>query len=181
MPLGPRPDSQAPKAPSWVGFVSSLLVLGGVFFFINSACSRGGSEHCVASTVPRAGASIAIVTPLDGAIISGPSSQSKVPVPVTFSASGVGVAAASHCEDGTGHFRLKIEPVSRPDCGPPREVEFRELTDGNLEITLLLAPGAYTLTAQLTNSESQPFVGLVAVTHITVVGEQSAAGSPACP
>ena len=177
--MTPRSSTET-TTTSLTGLLSSLLVLAGVFFFINSACSKG-SDVCRPGTRAPEGAAIAIVSPLEGAIITGSADAMLVPVPVALSANGVRVRESAHCEEGTGHFVI----VADFDCGPLHSwSQFHPLLDGTREITLQLAPGKYTLTARFHNSDLQPIQGLVATTHIRVVSSDTAAGaagSPACP
>lgn len=178
MTPGPTPEKHPASLAS---VVSSLLVLMSVFFFINSACLRGSScgdsSECDHTTIPPAGAAIAIVEPKDGAIVGGDSNVGLVTVKVVFSAHGVRVRNTTFCGDDAGHFLLLV----RRECGGSQSETSRVLTDGGNELNLQLAPGKYALIARFDNSFGGHFEGLVATTHITVAGEQGTAGAPACP
>jgi len=189
VPREPKLDAPAPKpASSLSGLLSSLLVLSGVFFFINSACIRvpsgcNGSDddECHPSTLAPRGASIEIVTPADGATVSG-ADAGLVPVRVVFAAKGVAVRSSSVCAEETGFFALAVNAIDVPDCGPrPSSHELRELTDGSSELTLMLAPGRYTLTARFSLPDGRRYEDLVDMAQVTVVGEPLSAGAAACP
>jgi hypothetical protein len=183
--LGPDLDAPAPKPASGLGgLLSSLLLLGAVFFFINSACARrssdGDSVECRVSLVPPERASVEIVAPADGATVSS-EHAGLVPVPVELAATGVNVRPASICAQATGFFRILVEPFDVPDCGPlPSRQQLHKLTDGEKQRTLMLAPGRYTLNLQLGLADGRTYDGLVDKAQITVVGVPGDAGTAVC-
>jgi hypothetical protein len=190
----PPPNADAPlrsRASVVAGLVSSLLVLSGVFFFINSACSNGscdgstpdiGAGSCNASTAAPPGASIAIVVPAEDASVSGDAAVGTVPVQVVLQASRVKVVPSWQCVDGAGSFEITLEPLDAPDCGPTgARIGYRALSDGSSETTLHLEPGRYTIRAYLKGGSGSRLAGLEAVAHFSVAGMPTAAGSNACP
>jgi len=184
--LGPDLEPPAPSPASGLGgLLSSLLLLSAVFFFINSACARSSpparkDSTCRVSVVPPQQASVEIVAPADGATVSG-TRAGLVPVLVEMSATGVDVQPASVCAEATGFFSLSVDPFDAPDCGPqPSLHQLHTLSHGEKQGSLLLAPGRYNLTLQLSIAGGSKYDGLVDKAQITVVGVPVDAGAAVC-
>ena len=133
------------------------------------------------SAVAPEGASIEIVTPADGATVSG-ARDGLVPVQVELAAMGVKVGTYSECAEATGHFQLAVEAINVPDCGhTSSRRQFHELRNGAKQLTLMLEPpGRYSLTATFVAGNGARYDELVAEAQITLVGALIDAGEARC-
>lgn len=125
------------------------------------------SIAATAAPVPE-GAQVYIITPDDGAVISGP-------VTVRFGLRGMGVAPAGIDRAGTGHHHLLIDVDALPPLDQPLPATERILHfgGGQTEVTLRLAPGAHTLRLVLGDYAHKPHEPPVVsdLIHITVAEE----------
>ena len=85
------------------------------------------------------GASVYIVTPAHGEVVSSP-------VKIVFGLSGMGVAPAGMDKTNTGHHHLLID-TPLPDLGTPipSDDRYRHFGGGQTEVIVELAPGKHTL------------------------------------
>lgn len=170
-----------PVARALRSLLPSLLLLGAVFFFINTACLNGGSddEACVAQPISRPGDAVAIVAPADGTVISGQTEGGPSQVQVELSATGVTPAPKSVCDGRAGTFTLTatLDP-SCPSGAPPG---FVHLSQGETQTQVSLAPGIYELRADFTSGSGSSFnPPLTASVRITVARDSADGGAP-CP
>jgi hypothetical protein len=112
--------------------------------------ASGAAAHAqAASSTPAAPAKpeISLRTPRDGATVS-------TTFPVEFGLKNYGVAPAGVNLKGTGHFHVLIN-VDAPADGVmiPADSLHRHFGAGQIETTLTLAPGTYTLRAVLADHE----------------------------
>jgi len=103
------------------------------------ACAASGAALAERSASP-AGAEVYIVSPKDGAKVTGP-------VTVVFGLKGMGIAPAGIKFDNTGHHHLLVDAdlpadLSQPLAASEHSVHFGK---GQTETTLTLAPGKHTL------------------------------------
>lgn len=100
--------------------------------------SSSGPAPALSKPAPK-GASVYIITPEDGAIVSSP-------VRVAFGLSGMGVAPAGVDQEGTGHHHLLIdttlENYQLPVPTTPQHLHFG---GGQTEVEIELTPGEHTL------------------------------------
>ncbi len=96
-----------------------------------------------AMTAAPAGARVRITAPADGSTVSSP-------VMVIMGAEGIQVTPAGELKEGTGHHHLVIND-SAPEYGQvvPKDATHLHFGKGQTEAKLELAPGKYTITAQL--------------------------------
>ncbi len=114
-------------------------------------------------TPSPAGAEVYIVSPKDGATLTGP-------VTVVFGLKGMGVAPAGISLDGTGHHHLLIDSdvpadLSQPLPATEKIVHFGK---GQTETTLTLPPGKHTLQLVLGDSLHIPHQPAVISKKITI-------------
>jgi len=85
------------------------------------------------------GASVYIVTPAHGEVVSSP-------VKIVFGLSGMGVAPAGMDKTNTGHHHLLVD-TALPDLGTPipSDDRYRHFGGGQTEVVIELAPGKHTL------------------------------------
>ena len=85
------------------------------------------------------GAKCYIISPADGATVTGP-------VTVLFGLKGMGVAPAGVQQDKTGHFHLLVDTGLPPLDKPiPKDAQHLHFGGGQTETTLNLSPGKHTL------------------------------------
>ena len=86
------------------------------------------------------GASVYIVTPGHGEVVSSP-------VKVVFGLSGMGVAPAGMDKVNTGHHHLLVDTGLPEDLGMPipSDDRYRHFGGGQTEVVIELAPGEHTL------------------------------------
>jgi hypothetical protein len=171
-----------PRAIS--GLLSSLLVLAGVFFFINAACSSASPDidtvpSCGIQPITPGGATITLVEPRDGAVIAAGASDTFVTVPVRISTTRV-APNEPRCKAGNGHFQITATRSSTDRCpaGQQQLLQVLFMDEG----TVSLVPGGYTLRVTFVDGQARPYVPeLTATAHVIVTGPTGAAGSSACP
>ncbi len=113
-----------------------------------AASSAVGHAQAASTTAaPAAKPEISLRTPRDGATVS-------TTFPVEFGLKNYGVAPAGVNLKGTGHFHVLIN-VDAPADGAviPADSLHRHFGAGQIETTLTLAPGTYTLRAVLADHE----------------------------
>lgn len=120
-----------------------------VVALISLAASSASLHAQAASTTPAAAAKpeISLRTPRNGATV-------RTTFPVEFGLKNYGVAPAGVNLKGTGHFHVLIN-VDAPADGViiPADSLHRHFGAGQIETTLTLAPGTYTLRAVLADHE----------------------------
>ncbi|MDH5676052.1 MAG: hypothetical protein OEZ06_28275 [Myxococcales bacterium] len=139
----------------------SLLVLSGVFYFINAACFRNNDEadsfapsfvcSSPGSKMAPGGAQLSFVEPRDGSEISGALLDGAVIVPVRFAVAGVMLTASAECLPGSGAVALVAAPED-PGCGRLLQTRFTAA-----EANIGLVPGDYRLTAKLVDQDGFAF------------------------
>jgi len=113
------------------------------------------------------GAEVYIVSPKDGAKITGP-------VTVVFGLKGMGIAPAGIKFDNTGHHHLLIDTDAPTDLSLPLPADERNVHfgKGQTETTLTLPPGKHTLQLVLADFLHTPHVPAVISKKITIVVEK---------
>ncbi|WP_220720464.1 DUF4399 domain-containing protein [Agarivorans litoreus] len=93
-----------------------------------------------AQTKAPEGASVYIISPANGAMVSNP-------VTVSFGLKGMGVAPAGIDKANTGHHHLLIDVAELPalDMPVPADAQHIHFGGGQTETTIELAPGEHTL------------------------------------
>ena len=111
------------------------------------------------------GASIYIVTPGDGEVVSSP-------VKVVFGLSGMGVAPAGMDKVNTGHHHLLID-TDLPDLGKPipSTDNYRHFGGGQTEVVIELAPGQHTLQLLFADYTHTPHTPPLMSEQITITVE----------
>ncbi|MEO7385377.1 MAG: DUF4399 domain-containing protein [Gammaproteobacteria bacterium] len=108
----------------------------------------------MAGAMPRspspAGASVVIVSPANGAIVSSP-------VKVVFGLEGMAVAAAGDLAPNSGHHHLLVD-VAAPDLGQliPKDAQHLHFGKGQTEAEIPLEPGQHTLQLLLGDTNHVP-------------------------
>ena len=94
----------------------------------------------LAGTASPEGAKVYIISPQDGATLSGP-------VTVKFGLKGMGVAPAGVDIANTGHHHLLIDVAELPalDKPLPADEQHKHFGGGQTETTIKLSPGKHTL------------------------------------
>ena len=127
--------------------------------------TTGLSQATVANTFksPSApeDASVYIVSPVDGAEVTGP-------VTVVFGLKGMGVAPAGVERDKTGHHHLLVDQTTLPKLDAPMGNPPLHFGGGQTETTLELAPGTHTLQLILGNHLHVPFSPMIISKKITI-------------
>ena len=135
--------------------VIAALVLG--------ASIAGAQER----TASPAGAEAYIISPKDGAKVSGP-------VVVRFGLKGMGVAPAGVKFENTGHHHLLIDSDAPADLSQPLPASDKvvHFGKGQTETTLNLAPGKHTLQLLLGDQNHVPHNPPVISKKITITVEK---------
>jgi len=107
------------------------------------------------------GASVYIVSPADGAEVTGP-------VTVVFGLKGMGVAPAGVDRDKTGHHHLLVDQTELPKLDAPMGNPPLHFGGGQTETTLELEPGEHTLQLVLGNHLHSPFKPIIKSEKITI-------------
>ena len=107
------------------------------------------------------GASVYIVSPADGAEITGP-------VTVVFGLKGMGVAPAGVDREKTGHHHLLVDQTTLPKLDAPMGNPPLHFGGGQTETTLDLEPGEHTLQLILGNQLHSPFTPMILSKKITI-------------
>ena len=126
-----------------------------------------GSLLALAREPSPAGAEVYIVSPKDGAKVTGP-------VTVVFGLKGMGIAPAGIKFDNTGHHHLLIDAEAPADQSLPlpaneHNVHFGK---GQTETTVTLPPGKHTLQLVLADYLHTPHEPAVISKKITIVVEK---------
>lgn len=119
------------------------------------------------ATPAPAGASVYIISPADGEVVSSP-------VTVRFGLRGMGVAPAGVQHANTGHHHLLIDtPLPALDKPIPSDAHHRHFGGGQTQVTLDLPAGKHTLQLLLGDFAHRPHQPAVysPVIHITVAGD----------
>jgi hypothetical protein len=111
------------------------------------------------------GASVYIVSPANGAVVSSP-------VKVVFGLSGMGVAPAGMDKVNTGHHHLLVD-TDLPDLATPipSDDRYRHFGGGQTEVVLELAPGQHTLQLLFADYTHTAHVPPVVSEQITITVE----------
>ncbi len=116
-------------------------------------------------STPAAGSRVYIVSPADGATISGP-------VTVVFGLSGMGVAPAGTQVENTGHHHLLIDDPTVDYSVPlPASKQLIHFGGGQTETTVTLAPGTHTLQLVFADWKHQSFNPTLTSEKITITVE----------
>jgi hypothetical protein len=108
------------------------------------------------------GAKLYLISPADGATVTGP-------VTVRFGLSGMGVAPAGVAFEATGHHHLIVDaPLPAADQPIPQDAQHLHFGKGQTETTLTLAPGTHTLQLLLGDLNHVPHDPPVASEKITI-------------
>lgn len=122
--------------------VSAVL---GFLAFVSVAVLASANE-----TPSSQGAEVYFISPVDGAVVTGP-------VTVRFGLHGMGVAPAGVEKAGTGHHHLIIDaPLPPLDENIPMDENHRHFGGGQTETTITLAPGTHTLQLLLADQNHLP-------------------------
>lgn len=105
--------------------------------------------------------SVYIVSPVDGAEVTGP-------VTVVFGLKGMGVAPAGVERDKTGHHHLLVDQTELPKLDAPMGNPPLHFGGGQTETTLELEPGTHTLQLILGNHLHVPFSPMILSKKITI-------------
>ena len=110
------------------------------------------------------GASVYIIAPADGEIVSSP-------VTVKFGLQGMGVAPAGVTYPNSGHHHILINATSLPalDMPVPSDDVHQHFGKGQTETKLELAPGTYTLQMLLGDQNHVPHDPPIMSEPITIV------------
>ncbi len=110
------------------------------------------------------GASIYIISPKDGAIVS-------EEFTVNFGLRGMDVAPAGTEKENTGHHHLLIDAETLPAAGQPMGKDVKHFGGGQTETTITLPKGKHTLQLILGNHLHIPHNPAVVSEKITVIVE----------
>ena len=112
--------------------------------------AAGADTEILAANEPAAMARVFIISPENGATITGP-------VTVVFGIEGYSIAPAGTDEEGTGHHHLLVD-TDLPPAGQPIPADENHLHfgKGQTETTLELAPGDHTLQLLLGDGNHVP-------------------------
>lgn len=120
------------------------------------------AEKLGIATPAPAGAKVYIISPKDGATLTGP-------VLVQFGLAGAGIAPAGSQIDGTGHHHLLIDSPDVDLTQPlPASDTIKHFGKGQTETTLTLKPGKHTLQLLFADWKHQPFNPSIASDKITI-------------
>ena len=101
-----------------------------------------GSISVSADQMPRsaspAGASVYIISPADGAVVTSP-------VTINFGLKGLGVAPAGTDKANTEHHHLLVDGKMMPSMEKPMGQEVKHFGAGQTETTVELTPGVHSL------------------------------------
>lgn len=119
-----------------------------------------------ARTPSPEGASVYIVSPADGAVVSSP-------VTVRFGLRGMGVAPAGVDVANTGHHHLLIDLDEAPalDQPLPKDDHHRHFGGGQTEATIELSPGEHTLQLIMGDKSHVPHDPAVISDRVTITVE----------
>ena len=140
-------------------FLCLALLAGTATVFAQSAATSSGLPQ----TPATAGAEVYIVSPADGATVSGP-------ITVVFGLRRMGVAPAGVQQPHTGHHHLLVDVDQLPPAGQPipKDDHHIHFGGGQTETTLNLAPGDHTLQLELGDANHVPFDPPVVSRRITI-------------
>ena len=133
-----------------------------VLFFI-MALAVPGSGWAVERTTAPADASVYIISPAAGSVVSSP-------VTVRFGLKGMGIAPAGFKKANTGHHHLLIDLDELPDDNSPVPADSRHIHfgGGQTETTIELEPGKHTLQLILGDGNHVPHDPVVSSERITI-------------
>ena len=137
----------------------SILLLALFTLTLNTACAQD-----MPRTASPEGASVYIIAPADGEIVSSP-------VTVKFGLQGMGIAPAGITYPGSGHHHLLVNATELPAMNMPIPADdvHRHFGKGQTETKLELAPGTYTLQMLLGDQSHIPHDPPVMSEQITIV------------
>ena len=126
--------------------------------------ATAGNAYAAGRPSP-AGASVYIVTPAKGEVVSSP-------VKVVFGLSGMGVAPAGMDKVNTGHHHLLVD-TTLPDLATPipSTDNYRHFGGGQTETVIELAPGQHTLQLLFADYTHTAHVPPVVSEQITITVE----------
>jgi hypothetical protein len=123
-------------------------------FVLTAGLAQGAFADVLKSPAAPEGASVYIVSPADGAEVTGP-------VTVVFGLKGMGVAPAGVEKDKTGHHHLLVDQTELPKLDAPMGNPPLHFGGGQTETTLELEPGTHTLQLILGNYLHVPFSPMI--------------------
>ena len=137
-----------------------IRMLTGLLLVVLSATTA--AQGLTRSTAPD-GARVYFITPVDGAVVTGP-------VHVQFGLAGMGVAPAGTDAANTGHHHLLIDLPELPpaDLPLPANDQVRHFGGGQTEAMIDLEPGEHTLQLIMGNHLHVPHDPVVASERITI-------------
>src|SRR3569833_2292018 len=140
------------------------------FGVIAGAAILASTGAAMAATSAPTDAKVYIISPADGAKLTGP-------VTVRFGLSGMGVAPAGVDHPNTGHHHLLIDAdVPALDQPIPKDDRHRHYGNGQTEATLELPPGAHTQQLLLGERNHMPHAPPLKSEKITITDGPGAAG-----
>jgi hypothetical protein len=126
--------------------------------------AAAGNAYAAGRPSPE-GASVYIVTPANGEVVSSP-------VKIVFGLSGMGVAPAGMDKTNTGHHHLLVD-TPLPDLATPipSTDNYRHFGGGQTEVVIELAPGTHTLQLLFADYTHTAHVPPVVSEQITITVE----------
>lgn len=127
-------------------FINRLVLIAALAVY-----ALPGVGFAIDRTPAPEGASVTILAPEDGAVVSSP-------VTVQFGLAGMGVAPAGVQQDNTGHHHLLIDVDELPDLNAaiPADDNHMHFGGGQTQVTLDLPPGEHTLQLLLADWQHLP-------------------------
>ncbi len=135
----------------------SKIALVGLFFLSLNVNAHGHAEL----TKSAKDAAVYIISPVDGAVVSGN-------VSVIFGLKGMGVAPAGTDKANTGHHLLLIDGKMLPEKGKVMGKNVKHFGGGQTETVLKLSKGTHTLQLVLGDKSHVPHNPMVASKKITI-------------
>ena len=115
-----------------------------------AAAESSAASGTMAHSTSAPGATVFIISPLNGATISSP-------VAVKFGISGMAVVPAGQFADNSGHHHLLIDTgLENPDQPIPSDTDHLHFGKGQTETTIELEPGRHTLQLVLGDGNHKP-------------------------
>jgi hypothetical protein len=139
--------------------------------------SAAHADHAAAAAVAMelpavpAGAKVAFIAPLDGAVIEGPLENGKIAVAVKMTAEGIATKPAGPVEAGSGHHHIVVDGDPAPaGMIVPKDETHLHFGKAETEATLALSPGPHTIGLQFADGIHRSYgPQLAATVKITTV------------
>jgi hypothetical protein len=133
-----------------------------LFCLLSVCVSVAADPAALPRSKAPAGAEAYIISPADGATVTGP-------VTVVFGLKGMGVAPAGIQQANTGHFHLLVDVGLPPlDLPIPKDDQHLHFGGGQTQATLKLAPGKHSLQLLMGDYAHLSFDPAVASPVITI-------------